>query len=52
MIKYTLNVKHNEIERLENNLREEERVLIKAEKYIIEDFALFDQFLDAMESKC
>jgi hypothetical protein len=47
LIKYTLNVKHNEIERLERQLWEEERALVKAEKYIIEDSALFDQFLDA-----
>jgi hypothetical protein len=46
-IKYTLNVKHNEIKRLESQIRDEERALIKAEKHIIEDSALFDQFLDA-----
>ncbi|CAF4187757.1 unnamed protein product, partial [Adineta steineri] len=42
----TLNVKRNEIERLENHLREEERLLIKSEKNIAEDLVLFDQFLD------
>jgi hypothetical protein len=40
-------VKHNEIEHLENHLYEQERVLNKSEKYILEDIALFDQFLDA-----
>ncbi len=47
IIKYILNVKNNEIERLENDLRQQERLLIKSEKNIIEDIALFDQFLDA-----
>ncbi len=46
-LKYILNVKHNEIEHLENHLYEQERVLNKSEKYILEDIALFDQFLDA-----
>ncbi|CAF0907746.1 unnamed protein product [Adineta steineri] len=45
-LQYTLNVKRNEIERLENHLREEERLLIKSEKNIAEDLVLFDQFLD------
>jgi hypothetical protein len=45
-IKYILNVKHNEIERLENDLRKQERVLVKSEKNILEDITLFDQFLD------
>ncbi|CAF4186176.1 unnamed protein product, partial [Adineta steineri] len=45
-LQYTLNVKRNEIERLENYLREEERLLIKSEKNIAEDLVLFDQFLD------
>jgi hypothetical protein len=47
LIKYSLNVKRNEIERLESHLREEERALAKSEKHIGEDLALFDQFLDA-----
>ncbi|CAF1145180.1 unnamed protein product [Adineta ricciae] len=47
ILQYTINVKRNEIERLEKDLRREEHALIKSEKYIMEDLALFDQFLDA-----
>ncbi|CAF3594154.1 unnamed protein product, partial [Rotaria sp. Silwood2] len=43
----TLNIKHDEIEHWENHLRQEEIALAKAEKHIVEDLALFDQFLDA-----
>ena len=42
-----MNVKRNEIERLDILLYEEERRLAKAEKHIGEDLTLFDQFLDA-----
>ena len=45
--KFTLNVKQHEIDRLQNHLRAQERSLAKSEKYIVEDIALFDQFLDA-----
>ena len=41
-----MNVKQEEIDRLESHLRNEERALIKAEKHLTEDSALFDQFLD------
>jgi hypothetical protein len=44
--KYILHVKHNEIERMENDLHQQERILIKSEKDLLEDIALFDQFLD------
>ncbi len=40
-------MKHNEIEHLKTHLHEQERILVKSEKYILEDIALFDQFLDA-----
>ncbi|CAF3149946.1 unnamed protein product [Rotaria sp. Silwood2] len=46
-LQHTLNIKHDEIERWENHLRQEEIALAKAEKHIVEDLALFDQFLDA-----
>ena len=46
-LQYILNVKRNEIERMDAHLRDEERALAKAEKQITEDSALFDQFLDA-----
>jgi hypothetical protein len=39
-------MKHDEIERLQWQLRHEERTLIKAEKHLTDDIALFDQFLD------
>jgi len=42
-----LSVKRNEIEKMELHLKEEERAIVKAEKQIAEDSALFDQFLDA-----
>ncbi|CAF0959972.1 unnamed protein product [Rotaria sordida] len=45
-LQYTLNIKHDEIEHWENHLRQEENALAKAEKHIVEDLALFDQFLD------
>lgn len=45
-LQYTLHVKQEEIERLENQLKNEERALTKAEKHLNEDSALFDQFLD------
>lgn len=44
--KYTLNIKHNEIDRLENHLHQQERLLNKSEKNLLEDISLFDQFLD------
>jgi len=31
---------------MENNLHQQERILIKSEKNLLEDIALFDQFLD------
>ncbi|CAF0938090.1 unnamed protein product [Rotaria sordida] len=45
-LQYTLNIKHDEIEHWENHLRQEENALAKAEKHLVEDLALFDQFLD------
>lgn len=44
---YSLNIKENEIEYLEHHLHEQERVLLQAEKHLIEDVGLFDQFLEA-----
>ena len=46
-IQYSLNIKENEIEYLEHHLHEQERALHQAEKHLIEDVGLFDQFLEA-----
>ena len=45
-IKYTLNLKRNEIERWERYLHKEYRAVAKVEKHLTEDLNLFDQFLD------
>lgn len=44
---YSLNIKENEIEYLEHHLHNQEHVLLQSERHLMEDIALFDQFLEA-----